>query len=903
MNNKLSITEVDDFIEKFKKRKKGGKHTAQNPENQVHQEPKIQQESQPVESLFENGNEIKESPSLNKAEENKKQFSIPKMTSSVPTKGKLFQPKVQKKVVEEVNGQNIFGNDNDTNDVENIFDMEPKTVSFTKKKDTAEDIFNSQPKNTISQPKSKVIFKPKIKPPTINKSNLQKKIEPSPIQNLPKQQPKINEKKFTPSIKPVEESPFQSKVSPSELFASATTTTEPPKYTNLFPEENNDLSMKNVYTNFKNELNPKTTFFQSDDIANEIEKLDADEDVMPKLDDTPQNQPLESKYQSNFNRNFQLESEEENCYLKTIFQQNYFVTTLDNKITLCPLNQMLLNNYEQDLYSKYFPTSYSGQVDLSSYYSLLDSINNYYDNNIQGLEKNFNAYIAIFLLLNLLKNNLNLKKSNILLKENSNLRIAFINNLKFKISSMKKNIIKVNHDVPCGENEIFYDISDENSLESLKDNFNLTSFFFLSLTANSSESFAQYAKGFFDRRMIEKNNGIYFQFLINNYSSNLSLLEEDQDAIFCNFPLFFLKFIENYNEANSNNLNDLVSKLLTSTNKHKGFMHYIILTFLSNDFSSVQASDYLKVFSNYLNVPSIQKIIIADVFNYILLCVNKSISEAIAKCSIMLKFKYVLLRQYDNDPRVKDLGEKINQNIMQFGGIGKNHYFKEYFDKNYPTTNTNTTFSYNNPRTAPIVKEVKNEVTTITTSTNNETNINTPPINTNQAPPTTNSSGGIFSFFSQALGISGSGNTEPQKKDIHSMTEEEKKMLTPEELWELEHPGEPEVYYDETLKRYVLRGKIYNDQEEVEQKKKKERPFVPPPKFKPSKPAPNKEDIFKVEESENQKTEGPSGGVTETTQKPIINPFGKKAPKPTQQKNKFKMPRDLSNRYAVGYEK
>ena len=50
--------------------------------------------------------------------------------------------------------------------------------------------------------------------------------------------------------------------------------------------------------------------------------------------------------------------------------------------------------------------------------------------------------------------------------------------------------------------------------------------------------------------------------------------------------------------------------------------------------------------------------------------------------------------------------------------------------------------------------------------------------------------------------------------------------MSPEELWKMEHPVEPEIVYDKTLKRYILRGKIYNDQEELIQKQNIEKPMV-----------------------------------------------------------------------------
>ena len=123
--------------------------------------------------------------------------------------------------------------------------------------------------------------------------------------------------------------------------------------------------------------------------------------------------------------------------------------------------------------------------------------------------------------------------------------------------------------------------------------------------------------------------------------------------------------------------------------------------------------------------------------------------------------------------------------------------------------------------------------------------------------------------------------------------------MTPEERWQLEHPGEEEIYYDKTLKRYVLRGQIYDDQEEVIQKKMKEsKPFVPPPKINKPKPA-----VVVEQQSEPVQSYTASNVMAQppTTAK-VNNPFAVKR-MPNAPQRRAPPHANLQNRYAVAYQK
>ena len=325
---------------------------------------------------------------------------------------------------------------------------------------------------------------------------------------------------------------------------------------------------------------------------------------------------------------------------------------------------------------------------------------------------------------------------------------------------------------------------------------------------------------------------------------------------------------------------------------------------LSGDFKIENEKYYAGLFTSFLNLPTIEKILISDIFNFFLFSLNNDLLKIVAKSSIMIKFKYVLLRRYENDNKnnnIYDLGVKVNENIHQFGEIRNNVYFKNYLDENFPKGSSNyipdnNNNNYNNT----------NHMNNIQNNNNNNNNINNNNNNNDNKNNNDNNSG-FFSMITKRIFNTESNST----RDPSSYTEEEKSKMTPEERWVLEHPGEPESYYDPQLKRYVLRGQIYDDQEEVIQKKEKERPMIPPPKMKKT-PVQNNNNVMMQfnnnnnilgnnnnSSSSDNKNVNINNNVNTNTK--INNPFSsaRKPPKiqPPQRGGK----NNLQNRYAVGY--
>ena len=208
---------------------------------------------------------------------------------------------------------------------------------------------------------------------------------------------------------------------------------------------------------------------------------------------------------------------------------------------------------------------------------------------------------------------------------------------------------------------------------------------------------------------------------------------------------------------------------------------------------------------NFLQFPNIEKIIIADIFNFILFTASSKFKKVVAKSSILIKYKYSILKQNNNpEQNLLILNQKIFENIHQFGSISKNTFFHNYL-KDF-SSNKRLNISQTNNSS----KKQKEE----NFSQNNiqKNNINNPEAVQQQK--------GLFSKFINAIGFGGSENNNDNNSNNNKISEEDKKRMSPSELWKLEHPGQPEIEYDPILKRYKLRGIIYDDQEEVVKKKK-----------------------------------------------------------------------------------
>ena len=870
MENKLSLDEVNSFIARFKSKKKGKNAGKIN---------NVQKEEKPIENIQMKHNETKT--------------------------------------------EDIFGGESEHN-VENIFGDSSKDNGEIKDHGT---LFESKPITIDTQTLVKKVAPPKFKPPTIpkktyNYTNFETVQKQDALTTI--EQPKQNEihnndilvyhnPSITTSSNPIptekaeeifteqtqyettttipqSHNPFESAKGDAQvedLFNSnpimqATPVIEPKRtFTQPFKQPvppKNNFSLKKVYNNFSTELKAKTNVFNTD-ISKEIEQLDEDSSSNVPLDSSePFTTPCNPTYPIEDNQ-YQPQPISSYTYLEPSTSSIGGVSMIRNNIVslygskfYMKDQRSLLNEYEMKLYNEYYPNSYSEKYDLDKSIYLLDTIKSYYDNNILSSDISFlNSYLVVFFELLLLKNQMKINASNIFSKQNALIKSNLIDSIKLKLNNSKQNMLSfgINSDMKINENNVSFDISNSTlsnvTMNCFKQN-NLTSMLLISLI-NSKTEINEYIQSFYDNGYLNKNNYFYLLFLVTSGKIN-NMTSEDADLIFNNFPLFFLILLENFNFNNYNVLKVIIDNLISSQSKYKTLLHYIILKFIKCDFSIENENSYALLFTSFLNHSSIAKIFIADIFNYTLFTLNTNIPTAIAKSSIMLKYKYVIIKQYDNDQNVYSLGEKVNENLSQFGLYSNNIHFREYVNELYPISE--------DKRIKSSVK--KEEIRNDTQNENKSTG-----------------SGGLFSIFSSALGI-GKGNGNEQQRPL---TEEEKAKLTPEERWQLEHPGEEEIYYDKTLKRYVLRGQIYDDQEEVIQKKMKEsKPFVPPPKINKPKPA-----VVVEQQSEPVQSYTASNVMAQppTTAK-VNNPFAVKR-MPNAPQRRAPPHANLQNRYAVAYQK
>ena len=85
-----------------------------------------------------------------------------------------------------------------------------------------------------------------------------------------------------------------------------------------------------------------------------------------------------------------------------------------------------------------------------------------------------------------------------------------------------------------------------------------------------------------------------------------------------------------------------------------------------------------------------EKLLIADCYNLILYSINSKIENIFAKCSILIKYKYSLLKsKFKQDKNDIILKEKICENIAQFGKIHKNKFFMNYIENEFCSNKNN----------------------------------------------------------------------------------------------------------------------------------------------------------------------------------------------------------------------
>ena len=788
------------------------------------------------------------------------------------------------------NPQNIFGPswNNDKNNNNDIL-FQPKTSNYNKTNNN-----NNNKNNTLNSKTTPVIN---------NKNNLNiKKALPKP--------PKINNKFNSPFMNQnkttqKENSPKnETKENPNDIFNNNDAN---PYNNNLFEQNINAFSKMN------NDIQKN--------INNEVEKLD-DEQTTPPFNDSSNNINennfnIYQKQINNNNKNLNLSKNNRDMnnnsnYIQekidnnlnneqnTYNYESYSFSGIDQDYILLSDNggeNILINNIysvlnsysENQLYDYYFPISYNKEKDLNKLSSLLSIILN------NGNELNEPiSHIVVYLLKYILENKMNINQINIL--NNNELKNKVIEILANSITNENKGIITLNN--LFNTDILFNSLNNNNNSSVAKYN----------IINEISVHPLEYIINLFNEKILNKNNLLYIYLLLLNLKENDNMNNigfEEYDLIFENFEESLYIILKYFNN-DIHKIKNICNLLLNSYSPKLNFCHFIILKCILNDYEINNEKYYSKIFVSFLQYPNIEKVLISDIFNFILFNMSSQYKKIIPKGSILIKYKYALIKQnYKKDQKLVLLGQKIYENINQFGLISKNNYFKNYLKDLFYNKIASSKLTNNN------IQEKINTNSHNKFTYNNNEEIKEEKIKDNKDISGGGSQGGIFSTLKNAFGFGGNESSVDNNKGIEQKTisEEDKKRMTQEELWKLEHPNEPEIVYDPVIKRYILRGKIYDDQEEVIQKKRIEKPMVPPPKA-------IKKNINKNNNGEgdpssnldtfNQMNNIPSSSDSTSSNNRINNPFNssqfQKQPRPFNTNQRSRM-NNLTNRYAVGYNK
>ena len=908
MEKKFSLDEVNSLIAKFKNKKKPKIISPSPPEQPAMSVTTSYQENGDLFGSSQKNN-IDDIFNKQQQEENQMNTITPVVIDNTytPQTNIINETPVQNEITYNNNNNEILLNQIQETPSQSVIEDTNVNMIFENPYTNNEGIIDTPSRNTEVDD---IFQQQQPEPTTINNKRPQ-------LQKPLVSHPKRMTKPFTPTITNKEDNNTFPKTISSNI-------------THNIPQINQQSTsstVKNIYQTFSNEFKAKPAVFGSDSLTQEIDKLDEDyisspeqpkqettitsniitqqnfvnKPTLPITNKIPQSFPIENTPQLSINTN--------SC--KSLFINGNIISSSYNNINIIPLHYYS-NEINSMLDKEYFPSTYSQNYDYNTQLNLLQSYINYRQQTTNR-HNSINSYIVIYfeyLLLQALQKRQ--RTFSIFSKDNFSSKSSLIHYIKQFLSQNNKSTISLNLNLQSSP--FSYDICNS-SLEKLisqcKQNITYESLLLLSIIGSKRDISDIIHSILLQGEMKEDNIYLYFYNLIS--SSNELILNqigtEEADLIFKHFPMFILLILELYTKSNEPFIMNLLNKLLYLKSSKKNFLHYVILTCFTGQFNLNNEDEYALMFTSYLNHSSLEKIFIADVFTYIMFCFNDKLPEIIRNSSILLKFKYVQLKLHTrhNDFKVNDLGNKIHENLTQFGNYSNNVTFKEYFNTLFPLTKSNET----------IYKDVsKKDHTT--------NRVNTVPSENNQKKEVKQNKGGgggFFSYVSSALGIGGNDSNENKQQQTQQKvyTEEEKRMMTEEERWAIEHPGEPEYYYDKTLRRYVLRGKIYDDQEEVVQKKKMQEPVKAPPKAKGMiKPKAQEDNLYDNSSSNNiqsnpqlsnpniggtqQISSNNMSGNQQTTK--VNNPFGvRKPPPPIQRKVQGPQTSSLTGRYAVAYQK
>jgi hypothetical protein len=263
---------------------------------------------------------------------------------------------------------------------------------------------------------------------------------------------------------------------------------------------------------------------------------------------------------------------------------------------------------------------------------------------------------------------------------------------------------------------------------------------------------------------------VYFYFVLLNIKENYNNINfnisEEYEKIFDNFNIclyIILKFI------NASEIKKICKILVNSLHPKMTFCQYVILKIIIGEHDIIDEKFYARIFTSFLNFVNIEKLLICDYYNLILFAINSEVKKIFAKCSILIKYKYSLLKQrYEENQNENDLllKEKIYENISQFGNISKNYYFMKYIQEEFCDNKKDSNNMKENllrDKEENIIKqnEIKNENNNDIYNQHNNENIDID-----------NNGNGFLSSIKFALGF-GMSNTEENMGSTNINTEEQ----------------------------------------------------------------------------------------------------------------------------------
>ena len=675
---------------------------------------------------------------------------------------------------------------------------------------------------------------------------------------------------------------------------------------NIITENNNDIDEKSKYFNNNINFNSNNNYFENQNSNTDMEKLDEDQNNNMHFNDNNNSNKQINEYKytkdikeinNNINQNSDLKlnynsnSEEKiinpESYSFTSIEKNYVINASnENKIiTITNIYSMLNSNSENQLYESYFPVSYSQEPDFEKLINLLNILMNN-GNELDGSLSHIIAFIFKFIL----ENQINLERINIL--QNNELKNGILQILSKHIQNESKGIISINN---LFNAETLYNQNNKN-LE-----YNLIN--------EALVHPLEFMLNLFNEKIMNKNNILYLYLLLLNIKENEEFYNhgiglDEYNYIFENFEcalFIILKYFGN----DINTIKNVCGCLLNSFSTKIKFCHFVILKCILGDFDIKNGRNYGNIFINFLQFPSIEKIIIADIFNFIIFTASpKKCKKIIAKSSILIKYKFSLIKQNNKpDKNLLILNQKIYENIHQFGSISKNNYFinhlKEFSSNKKLNISTQNNSTNNSNTNNPVLEE------NIFQKNIKSQNIN--------RPEQVQQQGGLLSKFISAIGFGGNEINNNNNNITENKLSEENNKRTNQNS-NSEHPIQKGIVYDPVLKRYLINGVIPEDPEEVVQKKEMEKPVIAPPKaknFQEKKKIFNERNNIMLENIEDNKEEdnifekkstGMSGGPGSINNS-INNPFGYSQAKNQKYSKNNQKQKSLSERYADRFNK